>query len=153
MFGLEVIAILPFCVAAWRLGQKVSDQQSLLEQHELTINSQQEVLETLAKGSNRRVPQKVLVLVSVATVGAISLHYACKLYVIRQNVAPPPTYTPVVATFEAEECIVCLTNKKDTFFSPCQHFSTCWPCSQRFKGRCCPVCRQLVEYTQFTYVS
>lgn len=158
MLGLEVIAVIPFCVAAWRLSRKVAEQQTLIDQHETTINSQQEVLQGLASDRSPTmldnvVNGKTLALGSVAVVGAMTLHYTHKLSMLRRNVKPPAGYQPTPALFEAEECIVCFGNRKDTFFSPCQHFSTCWPCSQRFHGKDCPVCRAPVEYTQFTFVS
>lgn len=153
MSGLEIVAVVPFLVAAWRLGKKVTEQQHLIEQHEMTINNQQEVLETLVNGTDGAVsvPAKVVAFGSVVVFASITAHYVFKLQQLRRNVQPPANYEPTAATFEAEECKVCLSNRKDTFFSPCQHYVTCWDCSQKLLGKPCPICRRTVEFTQFTF--
>lgn len=156
MLGVEIIAIAPFCWAAWRLGRKVSEQQGLIEEHEFIINSQREVLDSMYDRSTlggSSFPIKAIVAGSVVAVGAVTVYYTAKLQMLRRNVEPPPHYEPTPAVAESEECVVCLTYRKDTLFSPCQHFCTCWPCSQRFAGKACPVCRQTVEFRQFSFVS
>lgn len=153
MFGLEVVAVVPFCLAAWRLSQKVSEQQLLIEQHEETITAQQEILEAIL-GPRPSVSTKMLVVCGLAAVGCVTTYFTMKVNRLRRGtVRPPPSYEPTAAQFEAEECSVCMNYRKDTVFAPCQHFCTCWPCSQRFVGKECPICREVVQSTQFTYVS
>ncbi|EPY31658.1 hypothetical protein STCU_03345 [Strigomonas culicis] len=155
MLGLEVVAVVPFFVAAWKLSQKVNEQRALIEQHESLITQQQEVLQTLTGGGSGTsvVSSKTLAVVSVLVAATVTARYTYQATQIRRNVPPPPNYEPRPAVFDAEECIICMANSKDTFFSPCQHFSTCWPCSQKLLNKQCPTCRQKIEFTQFLYVS
>ena len=43
-----------------------------------------------------------------------------------------------------EECVICLTNPKDTICKPCKHVSLCTACAQVVfqSEKKCPVCRQ-----------
>ena len=34
---------------------------------------------------------------------------------------------------DADVCVICLTNKKDSIFYPCGHQCLCEPCGERFK--------------------
>ena len=49
---------------------------------------------------------------------------------------------------QAEECVVCLSNKKEIVFYPCGHQCLCSPCSERFKREAqhniCPICRNRI---------
>lgn len=40
---------------------------------------------------------------------------------------------------ESSDCVVCLSNEKDTVFVPCGHYYCCLECSTRLKD--CPICR------------
>jgi E3 ubiquitin-protein ligase MGRN1 len=48
---------------------------------------------------------------------------------------------------ETEECIVCLTNKKDTAVMPCRHMCLCASCASvmRTQNSKCPICRTKVK--------
>ena len=40
---------------------------------------------------------------------------------------------------DENECVICMTDAKDSVFSPCGHFITCKECSTQFDK--CPICR------------
>ena len=44
---------------------------------------------------------------------------------------------------EGKECVICLTNEKDTIAKPCAHVSTCRECAEVIiqTNRQCPICR------------
>ncbi|CAD2222360.1 hypothetical protein AGDE_00651 [Angomonas deanei] len=155
MFGLEVVAVAPFVVAMWRLAKKVGEQQNLIDAHEATINSQQEVLNALSGNAPSGVSSKVLAIGGAAAVAAVTLNYAVQLTATRRvgTVRPPESYEPTPALSENEECKICMGNKKDTVFMPCRHYSTCWPCACKFLHGPCPQCRETVEFIQFLYDS
>eukprot|EP00347_Sterkiella_histriomuscorum_P000253 403376593 len=50
---------------------------------------------------------------------------------------------------EAERCIICMDNTKDTIFYPCGHECVCNPCGKAFMGQAlskmCPICRNRVN--------
>jgi hypothetical protein len=49
---------------------------------------------------------------------------------------------------ESPECVVCLTNPKDTTLLPCRHFVTCAECLDRLEK--CPLCRGPIKsYLRF----
>ena len=55
-----------------------------------------------------------------------------------------------------EECVICLTNEKDTICKPCKHVSLCSSCAQVVfqSERKCPVCRQgIAEIIPFKITS
>lgn len=41
------------------------------------------------------------------------------------------------------DCVVCLSEKRDTTVLPCRHMCMCYDCAQqlRFAGNKCPICR------------
>jgi E3 ubiquitin-protein ligase MGRN1 len=43
----------------------------------------------------------------------------------------------------SKECVICLTNEKDTITQPCKHVALCNSCAQIIMGgdKKCPVCR------------
>ena len=45
---------------------------------------------------------------------------------------------------QEEECLVCLSEKKDTLIMPCGHFCICSECGQGLikAKQSCPICRQ-----------
>ena len=49
---------------------------------------------------------------------------------------------------QAEECVVCLVNKKEIVFYPCGHQCLCQECCERFKKESqhmiCPICRNRI---------
>ncbi|KAG5481763.1 hypothetical protein CUR178_07116 [Leishmania enriettii] len=153
MSGLELIALVPIGIAGWKLFQKLGDQQSLIIQHELTINNQKELLESIVR-ADRGSPLKssfslavvagTLVLAGTVTYKSWMLSKAC-------TVRPPPNYEPTQATFDAEQCVICLENCKDTVFLPCRHLCTCWSCASRIGNSACPTCRARIEAMQFVY--
>ncbi|EPY31362.1 hypothetical protein AGDE_09090 [Angomonas deanei] len=114
MFGLEVVAVAPFVVAMWRLAKKVGEQQNLIDAHEATINSQQEVLNALSGNAPSGVSSKVLAIGGAAAVAAVTLNYAVQLTATRRvgTVRPPESYEPTPALSENEECKICMGNKK-----------------------------------------
>jgi hypothetical protein len=152
MSGLEVIALVPFGVVVWKLFQKLGYQQSLIEQHEITINSQKEMLESVInpnQGSQQSWKQ------TAAAVAAVGLLASIVYKTVGQDrpvtKGPPPGYEPTRASFDSELCIICLENCKDTVFFPCRHFCTCWGCARHFEGDLCPTCREPVQAMQFIY--
>ena len=50
---------------------------------------------------------------------------------------------------QSKECVICLTNDKNTLAKPCKHVSTCRDCAEAIiqTNRKCPICRQ--EITEF----
>ena len=47
-----------------------------------------------------------------------------------------------------DECVVCLTNRKDTVVLPCRHYCLCLACANVVRGQNnskCPICRIVVE--------
>ena len=44
---------------------------------------------------------------------------------------------------DEEECVVCLTELKDTTILPCNHFSVCQECFAKIET--CPICRTKIE--------
>jgi len=47
----------------------------------------------------------------------------------------------------AEECVICLTEMRDTVVIPCRHMCVCHQCAQvlRFQSYKCPICRGAVR--------
>jgi len=45
------------------------------------------------------------------------------------------------------ECVICLTNDKNTLAKPCKHVSACFGCAQVImaSNRQCPICRQEIS--------
>ena len=50
---------------------------------------------------------------------------------------------------EDKNCVICLTNPKDSVFYPCGHQCICHGCSEKFKREArhqvCPLCRNRVK--------
>lgn len=50
---------------------------------------------------------------------------------------------------ENNECVICMTNRKNCAFYPCGHQCLCKECSDRFKKEArhqvCPICRNRVQ--------
>uniref|UniRef100_A0A8C2INW8 E3 ubiquitin-protein ligase n=1 Tax=Cyprinus carpio TaxID=7962 RepID=A0A8C2INW8_CYPCA len=46
------------------------------------------------------------------------------------------------------ECVVCLSDVRDTLILPCRHLCLCNACADtlRYQANCCPICRLLVLY-------
>lgn len=152
MSGLELIALVPFGVAVWKLFEKLGDQQSLIEQHEITINSQKEMLESIVdpgSGTQFTWTQTAAAAGVVAVVASIA--YKTVGHSRPVSRPPPPGYEPTPSRFESEQCNICLENCKDTVFLPCRHLCACWGCAVRFSGGKCPTCRADVEAMQFIY--
>ncbi len=40
------------------------------------------------------------------------------------------------------ECVICMCEEKDSVFSPCGHYMTCYECSIQCKS--CPICRAVI---------
>mmetsp|Transcript_13689 Transcript_13689/g.28067 ORF Transcript_13689/g.28067 Transcript_13689/m.28067 type:complete len:377 (-) Transcript_13689:4157-5287(-) len=53
----------------------------------------------------------------------------------------------LVSGEDSAECVICLSDPRDTAILPCRHFCLCLPCGQRLRLRSnrCPVCRMRVE--------
>ncbi|GAV64688.1 zf-C3HC4_3 domain-containing protein [Cephalotus follicularis] len=53
----------------------------------------------------------------------------------------------VEANDPGKECVICLSEPRDTTVLPCRHMCMCSPCAKvlRFKTDRCPICRQPVE--------
>jgi len=47
----------------------------------------------------------------------------------------------------AEDCVICLSDAKDTILIPCRHLCICSPCAQvlKFQSNKCPICRASVR--------
>ena len=45
------------------------------------------------------------------------------------------------------ECVICLTEEKNTLAKPCKHVSVCFGCAQVImaSNRQCPICRQAIS--------
>ncbi|ORC92754.1 uncharacterized protein TM35_000035070 [Trypanosoma theileri] len=149
---LETILLVPFGVALWALSKKQARQQEIIGALEATIISQREELNrVLQTGDNR--DSSRLAAYSVLTVMGI---YGCLLLVRRASTSsissesPPSTYIPSPARHEGEECVVCMSFKRDTLFEPCRHLCVCWICSEGMSY--CPVCRQKTMRRQFTFI-
>ncbi|KPI82839.1 hypothetical protein ABL78_8148 [Leptomonas seymouri] len=152
MSGLEVVALVPFGVAVWKLFQKLGDQQSLIEQHEITINSQKEMLESIADPRSGSQYSWVQTATAVGVVGLVaSIAYKTMGPEKARSKPPPLGYEPTAAAFEGEQCNICLENRKDTVFFPCRHLCACWGCAVRLSGGSCPTCRCDIEAMQFVY--
>ncbi|KPA78673.1 hypothetical protein ABB37_06273 [Leptomonas pyrrhocoris] len=152
MSGLEVIALVPFGVAVWKLFQKLGDQQSLIEQHEITINSQKEMLESIVSPESRSQFTWAQTAAAMGVVGLLaSIAYKSIGQEKPHSKPPPPGYEPTAATFEAEQCNICLENRKDTVFLPCRHLCACWRCALCLANGKCPTCRHDIEAMQFVY--
>lgn len=56
---------------------------------------------------------------------------------------------------DGEECVICLTQKKDHVFIPCGHQCLCGPCATRFKRQArhqiCPICRVRIREIMKVY--
>ena len=48
------------------------------------------------------------------------------------------------------ECIVCMKNKRQLLFRPCNHFCVCNDCSDALCGKC-PICRKPIQRTERIY--
>ncbi|KAK7199114.1 Zinc finger, C3HC4 type (RING finger) containing protein [Novymonas esmeraldas] len=153
MSGLELIALVPFGIAGWKLFQKLGDQQSLIEQHELTINNQKELLESIVRTDRAGPLRSRVSLAVVAGTVALAATVTYKGWSLSKQttVRPPRNYEPTPATFEAEQCVICLESCKDTVFFPCRHLCACWSCACRLNGSVCPTCRSPIEAMQFVY--
>ncbi len=46
---------------------------------------------------------------------------------------------------DTDKCIVCLENKRNTFYTTCMHLSCCVDCYSEISDRC-PLCREESEY-------
>jgi hypothetical protein len=48
---------------------------------------------------------------------------------------------------ESKECLICLTDRKDTLARPCKHVTLCNACAKvvMMGDRKCPLCRQIIE--------
>ncbi|KAF2575996.1 hypothetical protein F2Q70_00005854 [Brassica cretica] len=46
-----------------------------------------------------------------------------------------------------KECVICLTEPKDTAVMPCRHLCLCSDCAKelRFQSNKCPICRQPID--------
>ncbi|KAF8819505.1 hypothetical protein IE077_000916 [Cardiosporidium cionae] len=42
---------------------------------------------------------------------------------------------------EEKECLICMTNPKDTMLLPCRHCLSCFECLQSLRQERCPICR------------
>ncbi|KAG5507687.1 hypothetical protein JKF63_06636 [Porcisia hertigi] len=153
MSGLELIALLPFGIAGWKLFQKLGHQQSLIEQHEMTINSQREMLEFIVRTDRTSALMSRLSIAAAAGTVALACTVTYKgwAHLKSTTVRPPPNYEPTKASFDAEQCVICLENCKDTVFQPCRHLCTCWTCASRIENGACPTCRAPIEAMQFVY--
>jgi hypothetical protein len=47
--------------------------------------------------------------------------------------------TTIFGDDEETECIICMSNEKNSIFSPCGHYMTCRSCANQCKN--CPICR------------
>ena len=61
-----------------------------------------------------------------------------KMYITEKinNTAKPSI---IFGDDDNSECVICMDSVKDTIFSPCGHFMTCFACSCQCKQ--CPMCR------------
>ncbi|KAF8079469.1 hypothetical protein N665_1026s0026, partial [Sinapis alba] len=50
-------------------------------------------------------------------------------------------------TESGKECVICLTEPRDTTVLPCRHMCMCSGCAKllRFQTNLCPICRQPVD--------
>ncbi|MFK0573808.1 RING-HC finger protein [Endozoicomonas sp.] len=44
------------------------------------------------------------------------------------------------------ECCICMEKEKCMVFTPCNHLSTCDPCSKELTGKPCPICRVPIKH-------
>jgi hypothetical protein len=63
------------------------------------------------------------------------------------DMSQPPTSPAAEEDDEANACVVCLTNPKDTTVMPCRHLCLCSECAAIVKHQSnkCPVCRTPIE--------
>ena len=54
---------------------------------------------------------------------------------------------------EGSECVICMTNTRDTCVMPCRHVCCCAECANtlRLQSDRCPVCRELI--TELIYLT
>lgn len=57
-----------------------------------------------------------------------------------------PTENKFDQQSEAEDCVVCLSFKRDTVLIPCGHYTTCNSCAGTLTQ--CPICRVSIQYRQ-----
>jgi len=57
------------------------------------------------------------------------------------------TGTPVADDPDGRECVICLSNERDTTVLPCRHMCMCQECASALKTQSnkCPVCRMEIE--------
>ncbi|CAJ1021571.1 Zinc finger, C3HC4 type (RING finger) containing protein, putative [Leishmania lindenbergi] len=153
MSGLELIALVPIGIAGWKLFQKLGDQQNLIAQHELTINRQKEMLDSIVNADRASLLKSPFHLAVAAGTLVLAGTVTYKSWTLTKSptIRPPPNYEPTQSTFDAEQCVICLENCKDTVFLPCRHLCTCWSCASRIGNNSCPTCRAPLEAMQFVY--
>lgn len=62
---------------------------------------------------------------------------------------------PNLVLLDAPECVICLSDVKDTIVLPCRHFCICSDCGDVLRRRApqrCPICRQGKKYTHMNRV-
>ncbi|RNF22232.1 uncharacterized protein Tco025E_03164 [Trypanosoma conorhini] len=152
---LETIVLLPIGVAFWVLCKRQSRQQKVIGGLQATITRHREELDRLLQ---TEVTSDAARLVNYSLLTAVGV-YGCVLVAkavssstprIGRDV-PPTEYAPTPARHEGEECVVCMTHRRDTLFDPCRHLCVCWLCSQGMQS--CPVCRQEILRRQFAFIS
>lgn len=153
MSGLELIALVPFGIAGWRLFQKLGDQQSVIEQHEVTISSQKQMLESIVNSDRGHTMSNWFSGAAIASAVVLAGTVTYKSWSLSRppTTRPPASYEPRPATFEGEQCVICLDHCKDTVFLPCRHLCTCWCCAAQIGTNTCPTCRAPIEAMQFVY--
>ncbi|CAH8365346.1 unnamed protein product [Eruca vesicaria subsp. sativa] len=70
-----------------------------------------------------------------------------ELYGIDNSVAQDDDVASGLEDSDDKECVICLTEPKDTAVMPCRHLCLCSDCAKelRFQSNKCPICRQPIH--------
>jgi hypothetical protein len=59
------------------------------------------------------------------------------------------------ASNEMEQCSICLENKKDCLYHPCNHITNCFKCATKIlenNKKECPICRKEIDYFEQVFI-
>lgn len=173
---MEFVTLVPVGLVSWFLLKKVGDQNSIIQSQEQTIHTQREILEYIQQRQKRSSTVGLGVAVVMASGCWTAYRYATRhrhrgsrsgrssvdsrRTEIVGSASPPVNYEPTTATSPQEECMLCLSNKRDSVLYPCRHLAICWPCKERLGAHWvpgggafnCPVCRQRVISAEYVYI-
>jgi len=69
-----------------------------------------------------------------------------EIYGMESNRSTPSTAAPQ-EDVDGRECVICMTNVRDTMALPCRHMCMCYECAQALKTQTnkCPICRMEIS--------